>query len=79
MDSCCVALKVNSHLVNARKDGFGNGDNAFLGARIRGSLKNSVWVNQLTNSLRTDKKEKKIKNGAFAVLTSNTPREAVVC
>ncbi|XP_022763239.1 glucose-1-phosphate adenylyltransferase large subunit 1-like [Durio zibethinus] len=77
MDSC-VALKANSHLVNARKGGFGNGDNAFWGERIRGSLNNSVWINQLANSLRTDnKKEKKIKTGPLAVLTSNTPREAV--
>lgn len=79
MDSCCVALRANSHLVNARKGGFGNGNNGFWGERIRGSLNNSLWVNQLANSLRTDKKEKKIKTGAFAVLTSNTPREAVVC
>ncbi|XP_022725519.1 LOW QUALITY PROTEIN: glucose-1-phosphate adenylyltransferase large subunit 1-like [Durio zibethinus] len=75
MDLACVALKINSHLVHARKDGFGNGDNAFLGERIRGSLNNNVWVNQLTNSLKTDKKENKIKTGAFAVLTSNTPEK----
>ncbi|KAK8616417.1 hypothetical protein V6N13_017967 [Hibiscus sabdariffa] len=73
MDSCCVALRANSHLVNARKTGYGNWDNTFLGERTRGSL-----GNKLTNSLGAgDKKEKKIKSGAFAVLTSNTPREAV--
>ncbi|OMO75635.1 Nucleotidyl transferase [Corchorus olitorius] len=75
MDSCCVALKANSHLVNARKNSFGNGENGFLGEKIRGSLNNNVWVNQLASSLRTDKKEKKIKTGVSAVLTSNTPRE----
>ncbi|XVE66989.1 hypothetical protein DITRI_Ditri08aG0124300 [Diplodiscus trichospermus] len=78
MDSCCAALKPNSHSVNARKSGFGNGDNGFLGERLRGSLNNSILVNQLANSSRTDnKKEKKIKTGAFAVITKNTPREAV--
>ncbi|MBA0727269.1 hypothetical protein Golax_000273, partial [Gossypium laxum] len=78
MDSCCVALKVNSHLVNVRNSGFGNGDNAFLGERIRGSLNNnSVWVNRVVNSLSTfNKKAMKIKPGAFAVITSNNPREA---
>ncbi|KAK8700083.1 hypothetical protein V6N13_018487 [Hibiscus sabdariffa] len=78
MDSCCVALRANSHLVNARKTGHGNGDYTFLGERTRGCLNNNTWVNKLTNSLRADvQKEKKIKSGAFAVLTSNTPRVAV--
>ncbi|KAB2047301.1 Glucose-1-phosphate adenylyltransferase large subunit 1 [Gossypium arboreum] len=78
MDSGCVALKVNSHLVNVRNSGFGNGDNTFLGERIRGSLNNnSVWVNRVANSLSTyNKKAMKIKPGAFAVITSNNPREA---
>lgn len=81
MDSCCVALKVNSHLVNVRNSGFGNGDYVFLGERIRGSLNNnSVWVNRVANSLSTYiKKAMKIKPGAFAVVTSKNPKEAKVC
>lgn len=79
MNSCCVAFKPNSPLLNTRNCyGNGNGDikNAFLGERTRGS----VWFNQLSNTLRgDDKKGNKIKSGVFAVLTSNTPREAVVC
>ncbi|TYH85495.1 hypothetical protein ES332_D02G270600v1 [Gossypium tomentosum] len=79
MDSCCVAFKPNSPLLNTRNGygyGYGNGDikNTFLGERTRGS----VWFNQLSNTLRgDDKKENKIKSGVSAVLTSDTPREAV--
>ncbi|GMI88166.1 hypothetical protein like AT4G39210 [Hibiscus trionum] len=77
MESCCLTLKANSHLVNVRKSGFSNGDNAFLGERIRGSLNNSAWVNQVANSLSVDnKKEMKIETGASAILTSNNRREA---
>ncbi|KAK8549696.1 hypothetical protein V6N13_073476 [Hibiscus sabdariffa] len=67
MDSCCMAFRANSHLVNSRKTGHGNGDYTFLGERTRGS----TWVNILTSSLRADvQKEKKIKSGAVVVLTS---------
>ncbi|KAK8568092.1 hypothetical protein V6N12_006656 [Hibiscus sabdariffa] len=77
MESCCLTLKANSHLVNVRKGGFSNGDSAFLGERIRGSLNNSAWVNQVANSLSVDnKKEMKIKTGASAILTSNNRKEA---
>ncbi|KAE8690636.1 putative SNF1-related protein kinase regulatory subunit gamma 1 [Hibiscus syriacus] len=77
MESCCLKMKANSHLVNVRKGGFINGDNAFLGDRIRGSLNNSLWVNHVANSLSVDnKKEMKLKTGVSAILTSNNRREA---
>ncbi|KAK8558540.1 hypothetical protein V6N12_041841 [Hibiscus sabdariffa] len=77
MESCCLTMKANHHLVNVRKGGFSNGDNAFLGERTRGSLNNGVWVNHVANSLSVDnKKEMKIKTGASAILTSNNRREA---
>ncbi|KAK9000450.1 hypothetical protein V6N11_080949 [Hibiscus sabdariffa] len=77
MESCCLTMKTNHHLVNVRKSGFSNGDNAFLGERTRGSLNNGVWANQVANSLSVDnKKETKIKTGASAILTSNNRREA---
>ncbi|KAB2635607.1 glucose-1-phosphate adenylyltransferase large subunit 1-like [Pyrus ussuriensis x Pyrus communis] len=64
MDSCCVALKPNTHLRNA--SGFCNGDTGFLGESVRGSFNHRLWASQL----RTDKR--KVKPGAvLAVLTSN--------
>ncbi|KAL4317859.1 hypothetical protein GQ457_18G017150 [Hibiscus cannabinus] len=77
MESCCLTMKANHHLVSVRKSGFSNGDNAFLGERTRGSLNNGVWANHVANSLSVDnKKETKIKTGASAILTSNNRREA---
>ncbi|RVX12190.1 Glucose-1-phosphate adenylyltransferase large subunit 1 [Vitis vinifera] len=41
MDSCCVTFKAKAHLAKASRGGLSNGDNAFWGERIRGSLNNS--------------------------------------
>ncbi|KAF3435727.1 hypothetical protein FNV43_RR22819 [Rhamnella rubrinervis] len=79
MDFCCMTLKPNTHLAKASKCGLSNGENGFLGERIRGSLNNSVWVKQLEKTLRTEKEVKSVKPGvALAVLTSNTTREVAV-
>ncbi|GLT42809.1 hypothetical protein SLA2020_167910 [Shorea laevis] len=78
MDSACVAFKANAPAIKGRRGGFSNGDNGFWGERIRGSLSNSVWVNQVAENLRTQSREKKIKPGMIsAILTSNNPWEAV--
>lgn len=78
MDSCFVTLKPNTNLAKSRKVGLINGENRFGGERIRGSLKESVWINQLAKSLRTEKRVKKIKSGvAFSVLTSYNAKETL--
>ncbi|KAL5788683.1 hypothetical protein ACOSP7_005632 [Xanthoceras sorbifolium] len=80
MDSCCVALRANTHVPKPSKHGFKGGDNTFWGERInRGSVNNSTgWVNQLAGSLKAEKNDKKVKPGAaFAVITSDNPREVV--
>lgn len=77
MDSCCLNLKPNSHFAKA-KGGLSHENNWFWGDRIRGSLKNDVWVNQLAKSLRAEKKARKFRPGvSFAVITSNNAPEAV--
>ncbi|KAF8013538.1 hypothetical protein BT93_I1396 [Corymbia citriodora subsp. variegata] len=78
MDSCCVGLKANTSLAQSNKGCFKNADDGFLGERIRGSLNNSVWVNQVARNLRVEKKFKKVKPGsAFAVITSNNATETL--
>lgn len=75
MDSCCVALKANTHMAKASGGGFRSGDNEFWGERMRGSLSNNVLFNQLTRSLRAERNVNKAKPGvAYAVLTSNNPK-----
>lgn len=79
MDFCCATLKPNIHLGKASQGGFINGDSGFWGERIRGSLNNSVWSKQLERTLRNEKRTKRVKPGVtFAVLTSNSTKEATV-
>jgi hypothetical protein len=79
MDSCCLALQPNTHLAKANKGGLSHENDCFWGERIKGSLKNDVWVNQLGKSLRTEKKVRKFRpRVASAVITSNNAKEAVV-
>jgi glucose-1-phosphate adenylyltransferase len=79
MDSCCLTLKPNTHLGKASKGGLSLGNNGFWGERITGSLNNNAWVNQLAKSCRTEKKVTTLKPGvAFAILTSNNAKEAMV-
>ncbi|XP_021664794.2 glucose-1-phosphate adenylyltransferase large subunit 1 isoform X2 [Hevea brasiliensis] len=78
MDCCSVALKANTHVAKASKDGFKSGDKEFWGERMRGSLNNSVWSNQTTRSLRARRNVSKVKPGvAYAVLTSNNHKDVV--
>ncbi|XP_031271062.1 glucose-1-phosphate adenylyltransferase large subunit 1-like [Pistacia vera] len=78
MDSCCVGLTANTHVAKATKQGFKNGDNAFWGERIRGSLNNSGGFNHLAKGLKAEKRDKKVKPGvAYAVITSNNPKEVM--
>ncbi|KDP41770.1 hypothetical protein JCGZ_26788 [Jatropha curcas] len=78
MDSCCVPLKANTHMAQASRAGFRSGDKEILGENMRGSLNKGVWLNQLTRSLRVERNVNKAKPGvAYAVLTSNNPKEVV--
>ncbi|KAH7517796.1 glucose-1-phosphate adenylyltransferase large subunit 1 [Ziziphus jujuba] len=79
MDFCCVSLKPNSHLAKASQGDLSNGENRFLGEKIRGgSLNNSIWGKQMPNAWRTEKRVKRVNPGvAFSVLTSNTPKETL--
>ncbi|XP_050233695.1 glucose-1-phosphate adenylyltransferase large subunit 1 [Mercurialis annua] len=75
MDSCCMALKTSANL---GKGGFNNGDKEFLGERARGSLNYSVGFNQITRSLKAGWNVNNVKpSNAYAVLTSNNPKEIV--
>ncbi|KAM3695352.1 hypothetical protein ACB098_07G124600 [Castanea mollissima] len=77
MDSCCLNLRPNSHFAKA-KGGLSRENDWFWGDRIRGSLKNDVWVNQLAKSLRTEKKARKFRPGvSFAVITSDNAKETL--
>ncbi|KAA8545992.1 hypothetical protein F0562_020557 [Nyssa sinensis] len=78
MDSSCATLKSSNHLGEVSKRGLNNGGNGFWGERIRGSLKNNVLANQLANSLRIEKRARKINPGvAFSVMTSSTDKETL--
>ncbi|KAL3614055.1 Glucose-1-phosphate adenylyltransferase large subunit 1 [Castilleja foliolosa] len=70
MDACCATLKPGTHLAT----GFCDGENGFLGEKIRGSLNNCCWgYNQLGKSSSLEKNWKKIKPGiAYSVLTRET-------
>ncbi|KAK4757231.1 hypothetical protein SAY87_007358 [Trapa incisa] len=73
MDSCRVGLRAKTHLPQAGK-GIKEGSVGLLGERTRGSLNQSVWVDQVTKGLNIDhgRFRRKIKPGAaFAVITSN--------
>nr|DAD21606.1 TPA_asm: hypothetical protein HUJ06_023069 [Nelumbo nucifera] len=70
MDCCCATLNPNAHPVQVRKGLITDGNNAFWGERLRGSLKNGVMRTKLAKSLRADNGGGKIKTGvAFSVLT----------
>ncbi|XP_009621409.1 glucose-1-phosphate adenylyltransferase large subunit 1 [Nicotiana tomentosiformis] len=79
MDTCCVALKSTAHLGRVSKGGFENGEKEFLGEQIRGSLNNNnLRVNNLSKSLKLEKKESKIKPGvAFSVITTENGKETL--
>lgn len=80
MDTCFVALKSTAHLGRVSKGGFENGEKEFLGEQIRGSLNNNnLRVNNLSKSLKLEKKESKIKPGvAFSVITTENGKETLV-
>ncbi|GFP85891.1 glucose-1-phosphate adenylyltransferase large subunit 1 [Phtheirospermum japonicum] len=77
MDACCATLKPRTHLATANKIGFCNGENGFLGEKIRGSLNNCGWANnQLGKNLSLENNVKKIKPGfAYSVLTRESNNE----
>ncbi|PON79487.1 Glucose-1-phosphate adenylyltransferase [Parasponia andersonii] len=78
MNFCNATSKPETHLGKTSRSGLRYGDNGILGERIRGSLKNSVWVKQVASSLGTKKRVSKAKPGvAFSVLTSNNTKEAL--
>ncbi|KAL3647204.1 hypothetical protein CASFOL_008172 [Castilleja foliolosa] len=70
MDACCATLKPRTHLAT----GFCNGENGFLGEKIRGFPNNCDWgYNRLGKSLSLEKNVKKIKPGiAYSVLTGES-------
>lgn len=75
-----MALKSTAHLGRVSKGGFENGEKEFLGEQIRGSLNNNnLRVNNLSKSLKLEKKESKIKPGvAFSVITTENGKETLV-
>ncbi|XP_028765762.1 glucose-1-phosphate adenylyltransferase large subunit 1-like isoform X1 [Neltuma alba] len=77
--SVCVSVKANTHFAKTRTDNhLLRQDNGFWGERIKGSLNNSMCVNQFVTSLKTGEKMKKAKPCAVsAVLTSNNAHESV--
>ncbi|KAL9418134.1 hypothetical protein AB3S75_041034 [Citrus x aurantiifolia] len=78
MDSCCVGLRANTHVVKASKYGSKIGDNALWGERIRGSVSNDGCTKQLKKSLKAEKRDEKVKPGvAYAVMTSKHPNEVM--
>lgn len=78
MDSCCAALKASTQLGKVSKGFISNGDDGFRGERIRGSLNNNGWSNQLSKSLKIEKRVRKIKPGAvFSILTSDNGTETL--
>lgn len=80
MNFCNVTSKPKTHLAKASQRSLRYGENEILGERIKGSLKNSLWVKQVATSLGTERRVSKAKPGvAFAVLTPNNTKEALVC
>ncbi|KAL0422778.1 UNVERIFIED_CONTAM: Glucose-1-phosphate adenylyltransferase large subunit [Sesamum latifolium] len=78
MDSCCATLKPTAHLGNLSKGGFGNGEKAIWGEKIRGSLSSCGWANQLGRSLSLENKGRKTKPGvAYSVITRENNKETV--
>lgn len=79
MDPCCLTFKAKAHLAKASRGGLINGDNEFWGERLRGSLSNMGWVNQLSKGLKTEKRHRKIRPGvAFSVITSDSDKGTLV-
>ncbi|CAI9765505.1 unnamed protein product [Fraxinus pennsylvanica] len=78
METCCATLKSTAHLTTGRKTGSGYGETGFWGDKIRGSLNNPSWVNNIGKILNLEKKVKKIKSGvAFSVLTRENDKETL--
>lgn len=76
MDTCCAAMKSTVHLGRVSTGGFNNGEKEIFGEKIRGSLNNNLRINQLSKSLKL---EKKIKPGvAYSVITTENDTETVV-
>lgn len=72
-------MKSTAHLGGVTTGGFNNGEKEFFGEKIRGSLKNNFRINQLSKSLKLEKKENKIKPGvAYSVITTENDRETLV-
>lgn len=71
-----MTLKPNTHL--RKPSGLCNGDAGFWGERVRGSLNNKLWDNQLTKALRAEKRAKKVKSGVVLSVLTSSNTEAVV-
>ncbi|KAG5624969.1 hypothetical protein H5410_010187 [Solanum commersonii] len=78
MDTCCVPMKSTVHLGRVITGGFNNGEKEFFGEKIRGSLNSNLRINQLSKSLKLEKKENKIKPGvAYSVITTENDTQTV--
>ncbi|KAK6805824.1 hypothetical protein RDI58_003609 [Solanum bulbocastanum] len=78
MENCCVAMNTTVHLGRVSTGGLNTGDKEFFGEKIRGSLNNNLRINQLSKSLKLEKKENKIKPGvAYSVITTENDTETL--
>lgn len=77
MASCCVALKLNAHLLKPSGDGF---NKPFLGDVAMASFASGAWPDRVAKNLITENKlKRRIKPGvSFSVLTSDDPRDTLV-
>ncbi|XP_077253505.1 glucose-1-phosphate adenylyltransferase large subunit 1-like isoform X2 [Tasmannia lanceolata] len=78
MDSCNLTFEANPHLVQIRRGAI-NGGNGFWGDRIRGSLKNKVWITKLGKNLISITRVGTGKASVTScVLTSDINKEAQI-
>ncbi|KAK2966008.1 hypothetical protein RJ640_016395 [Escallonia rubra] len=80
MDSCFASPKVNTHVGQFSRGGISNGDDGFLGQRIKGGPNNSVWVNQFAKRLSFEKRARKTKINpgvAYSVITTDNGTETL--
>ncbi|KAL7002691.1 Glucose-1-phosphate adenylyltransferase large subunit 1 [Sarracenia purpurea var. burkii] len=78
MDSFRATLRANTHMESVSKFGFSAGSDGFYGERLRGSLNKNLPVNQLAESLRSEKRGRKISHGvSCSILTSDNGKETL--
>lgn len=78
MATSFTSLKSTIQFSSVSKGGFSDGNNLFLGEKVRGVSTNCDWINQLKKNRKVEKKGKNIKAGvAFSVITTENGRETL--